>query len=625
MAHLVRVAQTHDLSPAAAVAILTLPVQDCELGVSSLDLGVIGNCSYGALIDRNARLVWCCLPRFDGDPVFCALVDGGGVTEGGYFDIQVENFSHAHQEYLGNTAILRTTLYDREGSGVVITDFAPRFVTRGRIFRPLSLVRRLRPIGEPRIRIRLRPRFNWGEVHPGLTRGSNHVRYVGPDYTLRLTTNAPVTYLLAETLFVLEDPVDLILGPDEPLSEGIGEVARSFEEQTTAYWQTWVRRLALPLEWQDAVIRAAVTLKLCSYEETGAIVAAMTTSIPEAAHSGRNWDYRYCWLRDAFFVVRALNSLAEVGTMEDYLRYLGNIAAEVRGGHVQPVYGIGLESRLVEREMPGLAGYRGMGPVRAGNQAHEHFQHDVYGNVVLASAQAFFDQRLYRKPRRAHFDMLQEIGDQAWRLHDQPDAGLWELRTRASVHTSSSLMCWAACDRLSKISTVLQEHGLADHWRGRAESIKEKILERAWNEELNCFVDSFGGSSLDASLLLMVEVGFLPPKDPRFISTLEAVSKVLRRGHHLFRYAAPDDFGEPETAFNICNFWYIDALARTGRREEARELFEHMLALRNHLGLLSEDLDINTGEPWGNYPQTYSLVGIINGAMRLSRRWEEDI
>jgi GH15 family glucan-1,4-alpha-glucosidase len=590
-----------------------------------LDLVFVGICSYGALIDRRGRVVWCCLPRFDGDPVFCSLVDGDARAGGGYFEVEIEDFSHARQEYLENTAVLRTTLYNSTGSAVVLTDFAPRFVARGRMFRPLSLVRRLRPIGAPRIRVRLRPRFNWGEAKPELTRGSNHVRYVGPDFVIRLTTNVPVSYLMAETQFVLEDTVDMFLGPDEPLSEGIRQIAHSFEEQTIQYWQTWVRRLALPREWQEAVIRAAITLKLCSHEETGAIVAAMTTSIPEAPNSGRNWDYRYCWLRDAFFVVRALNSLAEVGTMEDYLRYLTNIAAEVRGGHVQPVYGIGLESRLVERVAPGLAGYRGMGPVRVGNQAYEHFQHDVYGNVVLATAQAFFDRRLFRRPGPAQFEMLKEIGEQAWRLHDQPDAGLWELRTRARVHTSSSLMCWAACDRIAKIADTLGEETLARHWKDRAAQIKEKILECAWSDKLNSFVESFGGDSLDASLLLMVEVGFLPPGDPRFLTTLEAIGSTLRRGNHLYRYAAADDLGEPETAFNICTFWYIDALAKTGRNEEARELFEEILAMRNHLGLLSEDLDIESGELWGNYPQTYSLVGIINVAMRLSRRWEDDL
>ena len=370
------------------------------------------------------------------------------------------------------------------------------------------------------------------------------------------------------------------------------------------------------------MIRAAITLKLCTFEETGAIVAAMTTSVPEAENSGRNWDYRYCWLRDAFFVIRALNSLSEMETMENYLRYLTNIVGSSENGHLQPVYGIGLESRLDERIVPNLQGYRGQGPVRAGNQAYEHFQYDVYGNVILGAAQSFFDSRLFRKGSVDDFHLLEEAGEQAFRLFDQPDAGMWEFRTMARVHTSSSVMCWAACDRLSLIARQLGVTDRANLWAERADKIKTVVMERAWNEDLSSFVTSFEGSDLDAGLLLMTEVGFLKPSHPKFLATVERIEKTLLKGKHMFRYAARDDFGLPETAFNICTFWYIDALARLERFDEAREIFENMLSCRNHLGLLSEDVHPDTGELWGNFPQTYSMVGVINGAVRLSRRWE---
>ncbi len=592
--------------------------------MSSLELGVIGNCSYGALIDRRARMVWCCLPRFDGDPVFSSLLNDD--SHDGVYSIDLENAVRTEQNYIENTAVLATRLFDSNGNAVEITDFAPRFLQLGRMFRPMCHVRRVRPIsGSPRVQIRLRPRFDWGASAPEITHGSNHIRYVSSGLTFRVTTNAPVTYVLNETPFILEEPVSFILGPDETLSSGIEATALAFQEQTTGYWRRWVRRLALPLEWQEAVIRAAVTLKLCSFEETGAIIAAMTTSVPEAAHSGRNWDYRYCWLRDGFFVVRALNSLAEVGTMEDYLRYLRNIASTADGSHLQPVFGIGLEDKLIEREVTSLAGYRGMGPVRVGNQAHEHSQHDVYGNVILATSQAFFDKRLFRPGNMEDFHRLETIGEQAVRLHDQPDAGMWELRTRARVHTSSSLMCWAACDRLAKIARHLGLEDRAAKWHTRAVQIHGTIVSSAWNSQRQAFMESFGGDTFDASLLLMAEVGFLDPSDPKFVSTVDGIEQALRRGKHLFRYAAADDFGEPENAFNICTFWYIDALARLGRIHEAREIFESMLAARNRLGLLSEDTDPISGELWGNFPQTYSLVGIINGAMRLSERWEETV
>ncbi len=349
----------------------------------------------------------------------------------------------------------------------------------------------------------------------------------------------------------------------------------------------------------------------------------MTTSIPEAANSGRNWDYRYCWLRDAFFVVRALNRLGAVVTMEDYLRYLTNIVGTADRGHLQPVYGVALERKLVEREVDTLSGYRGMAPVRVGNQAYEHSQHDVYGHVVLAACQAFFDERLFRPAGVDIFRRLEAVGDRAFELHDKPDAGLWELRGRMHVHTYSTLMCWAACDRLAKIATRLDLPARSRHWRARARTIREALLSQAWNPDINSFVNCLGGTDVDASLLLMVEVGFLRPDDPRYVATVEAIERRLRRGNHMLRYDAPDDFGAPENAFTICTFWFIDALAAIGRNEEAREMFESVLACRNPLGLLSEDVDPSSNELWGNFPQTYSLVGLIHCAMRLSRSWEE--
>ena len=597
--------------------------------MSTLNLGVIGNCTYGALVDEAARIVWCCLPRFDADPVFCSLIDDDAKAQAGFFAVDLLGAAGAVQRYRENTAILETEMVDGAGNRIVVTDFAPRFQTRGRTFRPTTLVRRIRPSrGSPRIRIRVRPRFNYGARAPDVTHGSNHIRYVHTSQVLRLSTNAPITYVLDEIPFLLEEPVSLILGPDETLAGGVEETAREFEEKTDTYWRRWTRRLALPFEWQEAVTRAAITLKLCAFEETGAIIAAMTTSIPEAADTGRNWDYRYCWLRDSFFVVRALNSLAEVETMEDYLRYLNNIIsgneAESSGGHLQPVFGIGLERRLTERTVTSLAGYRGMGPVRAGNQAFEHVQHDVYGNAVLAASQAFFDTRLLARPGRVELERLERIGERAFAMHDQPDAGMWELRTMARVHSSSSLMCWAACDRLAKIAAHL---GLAERsarWRERADTVRETILARAWNPDLGAFAESFEGEGLDASLLLMAEVGFIDSCDTRFRSTVARIERELRRGNHLFRYATADDFGVPHNAFNICTFWYIDALTRLGRRAEARDIFDAMLDARNPLGLLSEDLDTATGELWGNYPQTYSLVGIINAATRLSGSWEDN-
>ena len=592
----------------------------------TLDLALIGNGGVGALVDVRGDIVWSCVPRFDGEPVFHALLGSpSGQLEDGRFGVRLENLARTEQAYDPGTAILRTRLYDQAGESIEITDFAPRFLHHGRMFRPAQIVRRVRPLnGHPRIRLIVRPRGDWGIHEPSVTRGSNHLRYVLPSTTIRLNTSAPPVYVAEGTWFSLHGPISLVLGPDETLSGGIDETARDFEEETSKYWRHWTRSLAVPLEWQDAVIRAAITLKMCQFEETGAIVAAMTTSLPEAADSGRNWDYRFCWLRDAFFVVRALNSLSEVGTMEDYLRWLHDVVRS-SDGHIQPLYGIGLERVLTERIVTQLPGYRGMGPVRAGNQAYEHFQHDVYGNIVLGAAQAFHDHRLFRRADARDFLLLERVGEQAWRLHDQPDAGMWELRTRARVHTSSALMCWAACDRLARIAGVVGMPERAVQWRQRADTIRQRLLAAAWNDKRKAFVAGFDGDDLDASVLLMAEVGFIAADDPRFVSTVDVLERNLCDGPFMRRYEAPDDFGLPQTAFNVCAFWRVDALARTGRIERAREIFEVLLSIRNASGLLSEDYDPRRRELWGNFPQTYSMVGIINGATRLSAAWDSII
>jgi GH15 family glucan-1,4-alpha-glucosidase len=597
---------------------MNIPVQAPE---PSLKLGVIGNCAYSALIDERARIVWCCMPRFDGDAMFDTLLDPS--ENGSLWAFELENFARSEQAYEPNTAILKTRLFDTHGQGMEITDFAPRFFSRGRTFRPLTMIRRVKVLsGSPRMRVLMRPRFDWGLHPPVVTQGSTHLRYVGPSHTLRLNSNAPLSYMLSETFFVVDRPMDFILGPDETLTSGIGDTALGFEQETASYWRSWTRALSVPLEWQDAVIRAAITLKMSLFEDTGAIVAAMTTSIPEAPNSGRNWDYRFCWLRDAFFVVRALNSLSEVATMEEYLRWLNNIVVRSGGGHIQPLYGIGQEDQLPEQILGHLPGYRSQGPVRVGNQAQEHFQHDVYGNIILGASQSFHDHRLFRKAGKAEFGYLEAVGEQAFRVYDQPDAGMWELRTRARIHTSSALMCWAACDRLAKVAATLKLPDRIRYWRERADIIRERILREAWNEQRQAFTESFGGRDLDASVLLMAEVNFIDPNDARFISTVAALEKSLCDGPYMRRYEAPDDFGKPETAFNICTFWRIDALARIGRKGEAREIFEVMLKSRNPLGLLSEDTHPVTGEMWGNFPQTYSMVGLINAAVRLSAPWD---
>ncbi|MEM7779870.1 MAG: glycoside hydrolase family 15 protein [Pseudomonadota bacterium] len=592
----------------------------------NLELWPIGNCQVSGLIDETGALVWGCVPRVDGDPVFSALLNGDQ-RDAGIWRFELEGQTKAHQRYIRNTPHLLTTLESSDGSAIEILDFCPRFEGSGRMYRPVAYVRIVRPIsGNPRIRVVLNPTKNYGAGVADTTQGTNHIRYLTGATALRLSTDAPVGYIQEGRTFRIESDTHFFLGPDEPFVGNLRERVRSMEQSTRKYWQNWVRMLAVPLEWQAEVIRCAITLKLCQHEETGAIVAALTTSIPEAAHSERNWDYRYCWIRDSYYTVQALNRLGALDVMEKYLGYLRNIVDGARGGQIQPLYSVMGESELNETTASYLAGYRGMGPVRRGNAAYKQIQHDCYGQIVLPSAQGFFDTRLLRPASEHDFENLEQVGKMAWAMHDQPDAGLWEFRTRQEVHTYSAVMSWAACDRLANVAAHIGKDDRAKVWRDRADAIAATIEAKAWKEGENGpghYGASYESDYLDASLLQMVELRFLSPDNERFQQTFAAVEEHLRRGDHMLRYAAEDDFGAPETAFNVCTFWLIEALHLAGRDDEARVLFETMLSHTTKSGLLSEDLDYDTGELWGNFPQTYSLVGVINCAGLLSKPWSE--
>jgi GH15 family glucan-1,4-alpha-glucosidase len=595
--------------------------------MDDLDLAAIGNCTIAALIDRQATIAWMCFPRFDGDPLFSALLDGGvePAARGGRFAVEMLDCVEIRQAYLDNTSVLVTTFVDKSGAVAELTDFAPRFRRLERIYRPPTIVRRLLPIaGRPRMRIRLRPTFDWGAGRAQITLGSNHMRFVGSSQTVRATTDVPICYLAEERHFVLDRPMSIVLGADEPYGAEIETATREQLDKTVAYWRDWVHSLSIPFDWQEAVIRAAITLKLCSFEETGAIVAALTTSVPEAPGTERNWDYRYCWVRDAYFVIHALNRLGATRTMEQYMRFIGNVVDDWgRDGDLPPLYTITRSGALDETVATTLTGYRGMGPVRVGNAAHTQIQNDTYGAIILASTQLFFDRRLPRPSGPALFERLEALGRRALAVFDQPDAGPWELRSIASVHTFSAAMCWAACDRLARIAREIGLNERSAYWAERAARLHETISARAFNPRLGHFVSTLDGDDLDATLLLLNELDFLRADDPRFAATVDAVGAKLKQGDLLLRYAVADDFGHMSTAFVICAFWYVDALIALGRRDEARAMFEAALERRNSFGLFSEDASLDGRELWGNFPQTYSMVGLINCATRLSRTWED--
>jgi GH15 family glucan-1,4-alpha-glucosidase len=584
-----------------------------------LDLAIIGNGRTAALLEPSSRLVWWCFPRFDGDPIFCRLLAGS--EEKGFTDVVLDGVVDVSSDYVRNTAVVATVLTDHAGAAVRITDFAPRFRNFDRIFRPPQLIRIIEPVaGMPRITVRFRPANRYGTPMVSSSIGSNHITFRGMDIAIRLTSDAPLSYIDREAPFVLTRPIYLVMGPDEPFAADISTTCREFADRTCNYWTEWVRRLSIAYDWQEVIIRAAITLKLSNFEETGAIIAAHTTSIPEAPKSGRTWDYRYCWMRDAYFVVKALNRVGATQTMEDFISFILGIASEEV---VRPVYSIVPADPMDEQIAHNLQGIGGDGPVRIGNAAAGQIQHDTYGSIILAAMPMFFDRRLPRPGDAGLFHLLERLGVAAERSAFEPDAGIWEYRGRKRIHTHSVAMCWAGCNRLAAIAAHLGMTDRAAHWAGVADGIQSRLLKEAWKEKRGAFTVALGVDELDASVLLLPDIGLIEADDPRFVRTVAAVERELLRDKHVMRYVSEDDFGVPESAFLICRFWLIDAWWKLGRRDEAIDMFNDALTYRNRYGLLAEDIHIQTGRLCGNFPQTYSMAGLILTAMRLSRSWED--
>ncbi len=588
-------------------------------------LALVGNGQIAALVGASGNIDWCCWPRPDADPIFCALLSERGMEASrGVYAIELVGQVRCSLAYRRNTAVVESEARDDRGNAIRITTWCPRYMRNGRVYRPIAIMRRVELIsGRPAVRIRLRPAADYGARALTPRFGSHHVRFIDTSHALRVTTDGSISYLAEDRVFVLDRTIDLVLAEDETLINPAYQATQEALDGTVRYWTEWVRGLSIPFQWQEATIRAAITLKLCTYEDTGAVLAAPTTSIPAVTGTPRNWDYRYCWLRDAYFTVQALNRLGATTIMESFLRYLDDIVAREGESLLQPVYGLSGERDLAEQVAETLPGLAGMGPVRIGNLACKQRQHDVYGSVILASTQSFFDERLTQRGDAALFHRLEALGERAVPLFDRPDAGIWEFRGHLRRHTFSAAMCWAACDRLARIATQLQLHERAGYWRKRAEGLQAQIIRRSWSETHGSFSACFDSHVIDASLLLLPELGLVGWTDPRFLGTLEVIERELKAGEFLLRYRHADDFGNPSNAFTVCSFWWANALAGCGRMEEARALFTRLLDARNPAGLLSEHLDPATGVLWGNFPQTCSMVGIITTASRLSRRWED--
>jgi GH15 family glucan-1,4-alpha-glucosidase len=581
------------------------------------DLGLIGNCQMSALVERTGSVVWCCLPRFDSEPVFGRLLD----ESGGEFSIAPAGGEPGVQRYLDNTNVLETTFETATGRFRIV-DFTPRFLQYDRIFRPTQLVRIVEPIdGQPAIRVRCEPRLGWSRRAPETLVGSNHVRYEGFAAPLRLTTDVPLSYLGGQA-FVLTERRHLVLAWGPPVEEPLPSLCDRFLVETRRYWQRWVKHCNIPPLYQREVIRSALALKLHCFEDTGAIVAAMTTSIPEAPGTGRTWDYRYCWLRDAYYVLGALRLLGHFEEREHFVQYLLNISANAPDLDLRPLYRVDGGSDLEERTLAHWSGFNGEGPVRIGNAAAEQRQHDVFGEMVLALAPTFVDDRFQHERAPEALALLERLARKAIAVAGTPDAGVWEQRKAPEPQTFSSLMCWAGADRMARIAERFRP-AHAGEFRQAADRIRGEILERGWNPGQRAFVSAYGGRDFDASLLQMVPLRFLPPDDERLRTTIDAVRGDLGRDGWLLRYRADDGLGVSNAAFIICTFWLVEALAITGRQAEARAIMDRVQGVMSPLGLLSEDCESATHRLWGNFPQAYSHVGLIHAAFAAAPRWSE--
>ncbi len=583
--------------------------------MTTVKLALIGNCSYQALVDDQARIVWLCWPRFDSSPVFGALLDE---ERGGVFSVQPKTPDfETQQEYVPNTNIVRTRFTSPKGV-FEVTDFAPRFLQYERHFKPNVLVRRIRRIsGEPLVRVRCHPTYDYGRIQPEVVLASNHLEWKIPGQDLRLTTNVPLNYIIEERPFLLENDTWIVMTWGTPFEAPLIETASAFLDGTRRYWERWVKHTALPGRFQKEVVRSALALKLHQYQDTGAITAATTTSLPEFPGSGRNWDYRFCWLRDAYFTLRALRRLGHFDEMEAFVNFLKNIASQ--HDRLQPVYGISGEVEIHERIMEHLSGHGGSGPVRSGNDAYRQVQYDAYGEMVAAIAPFLldfrFEEHLTPNAVRLVKRLLNHISDF---MHD-PDAGIWEIRDDNRVHTFSLLFHWVGGMVGRRIGEHIADDELLRSAIDVTERAKAMLEEKCWLPDQGFYADSTGSQNPDAAMLMMINLGYLPKGHPRAESHLRQLQQRLQiKGHLMHRYRHHDGIGDTHATFTVCGFWLVEALARLGFTEEAEAAFEKMLKYANHVGLFSEDIHPESGLQLGNFPQTYSHVGVINSAFAIS-------
>jgi GH15 family glucan-1,4-alpha-glucosidase len=583
--------------------------------------GLIGNCAFLAHINKNTNIDWMCWPRFDSDFVFGGMLDK---TKGGEFSILPKGEYSSTQIYLENTNVLRTEVTCASGK-YRITDFAPRFFKNGGYFKPLILIRKIEPIeGSPHILVKCDPVCDYGRSKQERLQGSGSIEYVGGGERMTLKSNIPLTYLMDEEYFSLNETKYLLLNYGSELDSALVSTCEEFLRETIEYWRLWIKHSSIATFYQQYVIRSALVLKIHQYEDTGAIIAASTSSLPEFPGSERNWDYRYCWLRDTYYVLTSLNHIGHFEEMERYFNYVTDISfSEGDGFRYQPLYGITGKKELTETIMDHLDGYMGNKPVRIGNQASEHIQNDIYGQVLISLLPLYTDHRFVFSERKDSDKWISSILGKIERTIDEKDAGIWEFRNIAHVHCYSNLFQWAGCSAAEKMAITIGNDELVQ----KAQALKARAaahIESCYDPERRVYTHAAGSPHLDASTLQLIMMNYIDPTSQKAKDHLIALEHELKtEGGLFYRYIHSDDFGKPKTTFLICAFWYVEALACVGRMDDALREFDKLMKYCNHLLLFSEDVDEESGSQWGNFPQAYSHVGLMNAAYRIAMKLDK--
>lgn len=591
----------------------------------TLDHAMVGNGSSCALIAKDGSVEWCCLPHFDSPSFFAALLDQ---EKGGLFKFEVKNIVSRTQRYLPKTNILETRITTADGSFDII-DFMPRYrIDDQEVHCPPELIRQvILKSGQPKFKVRYEPRPNYakGEVHTKVTSELIKSFSAEEQYeSLYLYSNANFRDVIEQHEIDLQNDLYFLVSYHQKLRDIDLSWIELEKQRTKVYWMNWLEHGYPFHTYADAIERSALTLKMLTFEKTGAILAAATTSLPETIGEQRNWDYRFCWIRDASMTVRTLMKIGHQGTAKDFLKFILNLIPE-KGEQVQIMYGIDGSKTLEEMELPWLDGYANSKPVRIGNAAYTQRQNDIYGILLDAIEQSLV---LFNKDKQHIEELWTTVRtlvrhvEQHWQ---EPDMGIWELRTQKKHFTFSKVLCWVAMDRAVKIAYQLQQKNLAQLWAITRDTIKRDILEHGWNSDIKAFTQAYGEPHLDASNLLMEEVGFIDASDPAFISTVYQSYEHLSHQGLAYRYINEDDFGRPHSSFTICSFWLIRSLHKIGEVDLAKGLFEQLLSYANPLGLFSEDIDFNSKVLLGNFPQAYSHLALIDTALVLSgqeRSWK---